>query len=319
MSSGSKSRRAVGSHRPYANRRAFGIGALLTLIAILSPIALAQTPARAAAVITKRAEVPTGRIQDRTFQSESLSREMRYRILLPQGYSASSRSYPVLYLLHGWHGDFQNWTTLTNLTHYAEKLPIIIVMPDAGDSWYVNSASMPQDKFEQYVLRDVINDVDQHWHTLRSPHRRAIAGLSMGGYGAVKFALKNPGSFGFAGSISGAFNATKPELAESRADLAPSLVGAFGPPNSTVRAENDVFQLAGNSGTQAIPYLYIDCGNRDVSFLQANRDLAATLSERKITYEYHETPGAHTWQYWDERLPDLLKAVVRNIAHEKTN
>jgi putative tributyrin esterase len=289
------------------------------LAASLSVAAVAQKVANPAGATTKRVKAPSERLQERTFQSESLARPMRYRILLPEGYSASARSYPVLYLLHGWHGDYLNWTTLTNLTQYAEKLPIIIVMPDAGDSWYVNSASVPQDKFEQYIIRDIIGEVDQHWRTLRSPHRRAIAGLSMGGYGAVKFALKFPGSFGFAGSISGAFNAAQPELAESRADLAPSLVSAYGPSKSAVRAENDIYQLADHVTASAIPYVYLDCGNRDVSFLQSNRNLAAKFSERKIAYEYHETPGAHTWQYWDERLPDLLKAVVRNIARDKAD
>jgi len=269
--------------------------------------------------IAKGAKLAAERLQEREFQSESLNRPMRYRILLPADYSHSARSYPVLYLLHGWHGDYKNWTTLTNLTHYAEKLPIIVVMPDANDSWYVNSASVPQDKYEQYIIHDLIDDVDQHWRTLRSSHRRAIAGLSMGGYGAVKFALKYPGTFNFAGSISGAFNATQVELAESRADLAPSLASTFGPANSAVRTDNDVYQAIDRAEPTATPYLYIDCGNRDVSFLQPNRSFVSKLSERNLSYEYHETPGAHTWQYWDERLPEMLSVVVRKIARDKAD
>jgi S-formylglutathione hydrolase FrmB len=239
---------------------------------------------------------------------------MHYRILLPADYSRSARSYPVLYLLHGWHGDYKNWTTLTDLTHYAENLPIIIVMPDANDSWYVNSATNVQEKFEQYIIRDLIAEVDQRWRTLRSAHRRAIAGLSMGGYGAVKFALKYPGTFAIAGSISGAFNATETELAASRADLAPSLDTAFGAPNSTVRAENDVYAAAARAVRAATPYLYLDCGTWDVSFVESNRKLVSDLSKTNLAYEYHETPGAHTWEYWDTRLPNLLAAVVKKIA-----
>jgi putative tributyrin esterase len=265
-------------------------------------------------VEAKQVKLPADRIQDRVFQSESLLREMHYRILLPANYSGSARSYPVLYLLHGWHGDYKNWTTLTDLTHYAENLPIIIVMPDANDSWYVNSATKVQDKFEQYIIRDLIAEVDQHWRTLRSPHRRAIAGLSMGGYGAVKFALKYPGTFAIAGSISGAFNATETELAATRADLAPSLDAAFGAPSSTVRAENDVYDDAARAMPATTPYLYLDCGTQDVSFVESNRKLVSKLSQRNLTYEYHETPGAHTWEYWDTRLPNMLAAVVKKIA-----
>jgi putative tributyrin esterase len=271
-----------------------------------------------AGVNAKQVKLPADRVQDRVFQSESLSREMHYRILLPANYSASARSFPVLYLLHGWHGDYKNWTTLTDLTHYAENLPIIIVMPDANDSWYVNSATVPQDKFEQYIIRDLIAEVDQHWRTLRSPHRRAIAGLSMGGYGAVKFALKYPGTFGIAGSISGAFNATETELSASRADLAPSLDAAFGAANSTVRADNDVIVAADKAVPARTAYLYLDCGTQDVSFLQSNRKLVSKLSERNLAYEYHETPGAHTWEYWDTRLPNLLAAIVKRIAPQKS-
>jgi enterochelin esterase-like enzyme len=87
------------------------------------------------------ATAPTSRLQDRIFQSESLSRPMKYRILLPADYFETTRSYPVLYLLHGWHGDYQNWSALTTLAHYAEALPLIVIMPDAGDSWYVDSAT----------------------------------------------------------------------------------------------------------------------------------------------------------------------------------
>jgi S-formylglutathione hydrolase FrmB len=98
-------------------------------------------------VNAKQVKLLADRLEDRVFPSESLAREMHYRILLPANYAMSARRYPVLYLLHGWHGDYKNWSTLTDLTHYAENLPIIIVMPDAGDSWYVNSATVSQDKF----------------------------------------------------------------------------------------------------------------------------------------------------------------------------
>lgn len=241
---------------------------------------------------------------------------MKYRILLPGDYFHSDRHYPVLYLLHGWHGDFQNWSTLTNLIEYAKDLPLIIVMPDAGDSWYVNSASAPQDKFETYIVRDLINEVDQHWRTLRSSHRRAIAGLSMGGYGAIKFAAKFPDTFTFAGSISGAFNAPAVELAETRADLRPSLEKVFGAASSNTRTENDVYKLLERANTAQLPYFYIDCGSGDVTFIASNRSLAGVLSQRKIPYEYHELPGSHSWLYWDQRLPALLKVVAEHIAND---
>jgi putative tributyrin esterase len=299
-------------------RRGKRIAFRVICAAILAVTAHSQTAAESGAN-TKPVKLAADRLQDRVFQSESLAREMHYRILLPANYAASARSYPVLYLLHGWHGDHTNWTTLTDLTHYAENLPIIIVMPDAHDSWYVDSATTPQEKFEQYIISDLVVEVDQHWRTLRSPHRRAIAGLSMGGYGAVKLALKYPGTFDVAGSISGAFNATEADLAESRADLAPSLKTAFGPATSTVRSENDVYEAVDRVVPSATAYLYLDCGTADVSFLQANRKLVSKLSQRNLSYEYHEIPGAHTWEYWDTRLPSMLNVIVRKIAADKAD
>lgn len=256
------------------------------------------------------------RLQDRTFQSESLGRSMKYRILLPADYFQSARRYPVLYLLHGWHGDDQNWSTLTKLTAYAKGLSLIVVMPDANDSWYVNSATVPQDKFESYIARDLVAEIDSQWRTVPSAGSRAIAGLSMGGYGSVKFAEKFPELFHFAGSISGAFSATDPQLAATRADLAPSLQKAFGDSNSPVRAGNDVYRLLDRVKPASAPYFFIDCGSSDATFLPANRRLAATLSQHGLTYEYHEFPGSHSWQYWDQRLPDLLKAVTQHIASD---
>ena len=254
------------------------------------------------------------RLQDRVFQSESLRRAMKYRILLPKDYFETSRSYPVLYLLHGWHGEYQNWSTLTKLAYYAESLPLIVIMPDAGDSWYVDSATSAQDKFEQYVIDDLIEEVDRHWRTLRCSRRRAIAGLSMGGYGAVKFALKYPDIFQAAASISGAFNAASPELGNSRSDLQPSLMKAFDEAHSKTREQNDLFSLAASARPQSTAYLYIDCGNQDSSFLEPNRRFVSLLSQRNFAYEYHEYPGAHTWQYWDERLSAVLRVVQQQIV-----
>ncbi len=307
-----KNREGTKTGTPTMKKRA-GIVAVLILGLAASAIAQQENTAGATVNRTVAAE---SRMQDRVFQSESLGRQMKYRILLPKAYFESDRYYPVLYLLHGWHGDSQNWSTLTNLTFYAENVPIIIVMPDAGDSWYVDSATVPQDKFEQYLIKDVVDQVEHHWRALRSPHRRAIAGLSMGGYAAVNMALKHPQMFKFAGSISGAFNAPLPEL-EQRTDLKPSLVQAFGVANSKTRAENDVYKLAANADPQSTPYLYVDCGSEDVTFVEPNRKLVTVLAQRKIAFEYHEFPGVHSWQYWDERLPALLKVVEREIASDE--
>jgi S-formylglutathione hydrolase FrmB len=243
-------------------------------------------------------------VEDATFHSASLDRDVRYRIYLPREYKKTSQRYPVLYLLHGLYGNYQNWDTLTHLAGYAEGLPWIIVMPDADDSWYTNSASRPQDRFGDYITHDLIAEIDNRYRTIRARHGRAIAGLSMGGYGAIKVALQNPAMFAFAGSLSGALDAPR-DLDAKRADFKGKLMAVFGPPDSQVRKHNDVFRLLENVAPDQLPYFYLACGTSD-EFLAINREFVAQLSTHRASYEYHETPGGHTWEYWDAGIQRLL-------------
>jgi putative tributyrin esterase len=253
------------------------------------------------------------RMQDGAFHSAAIDREMKYRVLLPCFYQSSSGRFPVLYLLHGLHGDYLNWDTRTNLERYALRYALIVVMPDAGDSWYTNSATNPKDKFEDYIAKDLVAEIDGKFRTLRDRHSRAIAGLSMGGYGALKIALRYHGDFAFAGSLSGALNAPQ-ELGDRRPEFCDQLLKVFGPPGSTVRADNNLFSLVQSTNTKDPLYFYLACGSGD-DFLPVNRDFAAQLSSRNAGYEYHETEGGHGWDYWDRSLPDLLRAAARVLYH----
>jgi putative tributyrin esterase len=245
-------------------------------------------------------------ITDALFRSASLARVMHYRVLLPADYNQGAR-FPVLYLLHGLYGDYKNWDTMTGLEDYAKNLHMIVVMPDADDSWYTNSATISADKFEDYISKDLISEIDEKFRTIRDRHGQAIAGLSMGGYASVKFGLKYPQLFAFAGSLSGAFNAAQ-DLDKLRPEFRAKLLGVFGDEGSPVRAENDVFTLLTSSHSSSYPYFYIACGTAD-SFLDTNRAFVHQLSSRDLAYEYHETAGGHTWEYWDRELQPLLWEV----------
>jgi putative tributyrin esterase len=254
------------------------------------------------------------RVQDGAFHSAALDREMKYRILLPCSYRSGSGHFPVLYLLHGLYGDYLDWDASTNLERYAERYDLIVVTPDAGDSWYTNSATNPKDKFEDYIAKDLVAEIDGKFRTLRDRHLRAIAGLSMGGYGALKIALRYSGDFAFAGSLSGALNAPQ-DLDDKRPEFRDQLLKVFGPPGSAVRTDNNVFSLLQSANDQAkdLPYFYLACGSGD-SLLQVNRDFAAQLSSRAAAYEYHEAPGEHAWDYWDRTVQDLLRAAAGVVS-----
>jgi putative tributyrin esterase len=251
---------------------------------------------------------PSPRVHDITVQSAALHRPVKVRVLLPAGYAHSKQSYPVLYLLHGLYGDYTNWDKLTRLEEYTRRMPLIVVMPDAGNSWYVNSATVPGDKFEDFLVADVVPAIERQYRVLADRRHRAIAGLSMGGYGAMKYALKYPGMFSVAGSFSGALNAPL-DLAQQEPKFAQYLDPVFGAPGSPTRAQNDLLALARDADPQAMPYFYLDCGTSDPYFIPVNRAFTALLRERGIAYEYHELPGAHDWQYWDRRLPVFLRLL----------
>jgi S-formylglutathione hydrolase FrmB len=227
-------------------------------------------------------------------------------VVLPTGYHHSGRRYPVLYLLHGHDGGHLSWMQRTNLLAYTARMPLIIVLPNAGNSWYTNSAARPEERFEEYVAREVPAYVDAQFRTLTFREARYVAGLSMGGYGALKLGLKYPGRFSLAGSFSGAPLATANTSA-------PTVMDAFGPAESSSRAENDLLALAGEARVPAGTYFYIDCGSAD-ELLDSNRAFVQAMSARPLAYEYHEVPGAHGWEYWDRRLPVFLRLVEEHIA-----
>jgi len=249
-------------------------------------------------------------VRDATFESASLSREMKYRIILPADYDSSGRRYPVLYLLHGLTGSYVDWESRTHLDQYLAGMPLIVAMPDGDDSWYTNSVSNAQEKWEDYVVNDFIPLIDRTYRTIQTRHARAIAGLSMGGYGALKFALKYPSLFVFAGSMSGALNVAKDAHPFNVAMFNEQVEKIYGPPDSPSHAENDVFALAAKvQNPSSLPYLWLVCGTED-HLIDTNHDFISLLVRQKIPHSYSESAGAHTWQYWDEQIRNMLPLLV---------
>jgi putative tributyrin esterase len=241
------------------------------------------------------------RAQDITIASKSLGSDAKVRVLLPSDYASSQARYSVLYLLHGLYGDYTNWDKLTELESYTRALPVIVVMPDAGNSFYVNSATIPGNKFEDFLIDDIVPDIERKYRVLSDRQHRAIAGLSVGGYGALKYAIKHPDMFAIAGSFSGALNAPL-DLAKQEPAFAPYLDAAFGRADSPARAQNDVFRLITKLDPQSAPFFYLDWGTSDPYFIPTNRTFTALLRQQKFAYEYHEVPGTHDWRYWNNRL-----------------
>jgi S-formylglutathione hydrolase FrmB len=242
-----------------------------------------------------------------SMNAPSLHRRVRYHVVLPVGYDSTQR-YPVLWLLHGYGGDDEDWLRYTRLTRYVAPYPIVVVLPSAENSWYVNAVGDSSARYEDFIARDLYSEVRRHFAV--DTRRQAIVGLSMGGYGAAMLGLRHPERFRFIGALSAALTVPA-DLNDPRAVgkfAEPSLVRAFGSEPSAERAAHDPFRLYRRIPPHKLPYIYLAIGTWDefTTFLPRSRAFADSLRAYGARYEYHERPGRHSWQFWDTELPPLL-------------
>lgn len=256
------------------------------------------------------------RTRTEVLKSRLMAREMPYRVILPTKYDArgeEGRRFPVLYLLHGLTGHFDNWTSLSSVEKHAADLNLIIVTPEGGNGWYTDALSKQNENYESYIIKELIPEIDRKYRTLDRRDQRAIAGLSMGGYGAVKFGLKYPEMFKIAGSFSGALGAASITEKQFPGAIGKTIDSIFGPAEGEIRKANDPFDIIRRSTPEKIgsfPFLYVDCGTEDF-LLQNNRDFAALLLEKRIPHEYRQLPGAHNWTYWDKQIREFVQLLDR--------
>ena len=261
----------------------------------------------------------TARVETVQWQSKMQGKLLPYNVVLPVDYDeAKTTAYPVLYLLHGLTGHFDNWTSRTKLAEYAAAYRLIIVTPEGNNGWYTDSATTPADKYETYLTQELIPDVESRYRALKTREGRAIAGLSMGGYGSLKFGLKYPQMFAFAGSLSGALQAaewTEKDLPPGN-PIVTTIMAVYGPAGNATRAANDLFKLIRDltpEQIKALPFLYADCGTEDF-LIQPNRELGKLLFEKKIPHEYRQRPGTHNWAYWDAQAQEVLRLATSKMS-----
>lgn len=285
---------------------------------VLAALACAQTPAKrvAGATRSETAAKRSSRVQDIRFLSASLNREVTYRVILPTDYSRTERRYPTVVFLHGMFGGYTDWESHTDLVAYTAKLPFIVIMPEGKNSWWVNAAEIPDEKFEDFVSKDLANDVAKRFRTIEARQGRFIAGLSMGGYGALKFALRMPIRYSAIGSFSGAFGMPGDEKLYERFRSF-DLDRIYGPLGSSTRQQNDVFTLLEKADAKSFPYMYLAVGAGDTLVLGSNREMSATLAKRGFRYEYHEVPGGHEWPLWDREALNFLVVAERLFVEAK--
>ena len=219
--------------------------------------------------------------------------------------------YHCMLLLHGLSDDYSIWQRRTSIERYVAGKPLIVVMPDGGRGFYVDAIQGYQ--YLQAIAYE-LPELLRHWFTIEG--KWCTAGLSMGGYGALRVALERPELFVSAVSHSGAtiigryYPTATPESDEPRdASFIKEFLPVFGV--ATPDGPNDLVSLAQKSSP--LPRLRFDCGTEDF-LLESNRTLHKELTELGITHEYEEFPGDHNWEYWDEHVQEAIAFNLRNMT-----
>ena len=265
--------------------------------------------------------------QSRMMASEAMGRDMAYSIYLPDGAGSAAGPLPVIYLLHGLGGSERDWPNVGRAGKTADRLiaagklrPIAIVMPDGEDGWYVDSTSYGgPGEYETYIHRDLQTHVEKTYRIGGDRSRRAIAGLSMGGFGALRLALKYPRHYAAAVSLSGAIV----EDATPDRPVTPRQVklyrGAFGTPflPDAFNARN-VFTLMERveaTPKPLRPKILLTVGDDD--YFNLYEGAFATfldLKRRKLPHELRITDGNHNWKLWARELETALLFMEQAFA-----
>lgn len=226
---------------------------------------------------------------------ESMNKKISNVIILPDSYIQTQDSFPVLYLLHGWSGDYSDWVRkVPKIKDYADQYKMIIICPDGGfSSWYIDSPIDDTIRYETYITEELVPFIDKNYRTKNESKFRAVTGLSMGGFGAFYLAFKHQDIWGAAGSMSGSFDLVA-NVDRKHLDLDKRLGDYY---DNSVRWEkysvtNMTDFLKGNS----LKFIF-DCGTDDHLY-SVNNKFHMKLLSLNIPHDYIERAGKHDWNYW---------------------
>ena len=278
-------------------------GLLAPFLSLLSPLAFTQ-----------------GRIDCSTFNSTTLHRGVRYCVMLPSRYEGESpKKYPVLYFLHGLGENEQTlvnsggWGLIEDLRQQQKVGDFLMVAPEGRDSFFINSAD-GHDRYSDFFLSEFLPYIETHYRVIRNRKARAITGLSMGGYGALRFAFARPDLFGSVSAQSAALITESPQELNtdlhSAGPLAKLLARAFGDPVNVLHwQQNNPFDLARKNQiqirTQAI---YLNCGQQDeYGFADGASRMHKQLLAEGIRHEFHLYPGGHNADYFLSHMGETIE------------
>ncbi len=279
---------------------------------------------------TKSFAQPAGKVlEDEVIKSSILGKNVNYTVYLPWDYDISQRAYPVVYLLHGFTDDNTGWLQFGEINRYADKAiadgtipPMIIIMPNADSSWYVNSYD-GKENYEDFFIKEFMPYVEKKFRIKAEKRYRGVAGLSMGGYGTLIYALKHPDLFAAAAPLSAGVYDDSELITMPDQNYANVLARVYGrnlkgnERLNNVWKENSVLDIVARESTEDLSRVryWIDCGDDDF-LTKGNCLLHIALTKKHVPHEFRVRDGAHNWTYWRTGITDALQFIGYSFSQK---
>lgn len=270
-------------------------------------------------MLTPDQALAAGRAECKTITSRILGRAVRYCVILPDSYdTAPTRKYPVLYHLHGINDNEQTllrlggWDLIERLVTQKKVGEMLVVTPAAGSSFYINSRD-GKEKYEDFFMQEFIPTIERRYRAIGTRAARGITGVSMGGYGALRLALKYPQKFA---AVSAHSAALVDKMVEAPGAGFDNYFRAFGKPfDFKYWNDNTPFALLRAGASTANLKIYFDCGAEDdFGFARGAQQLHKLLEARQVPHQFHLYPGGHDAQYVAEHIDESLAFQSRALG-----
>jgi putative tributyrin esterase len=248
-------------------------------------------------------------VTDVRFSSASIDGMLWYRAIVPR--ARPGERFPVLYLLHGADSGPADVMDRSDVRKLAGSARVVVVMPDGGYSYYTNAKHKGHSRWEDAIAFELPRDVESRFPVMKGREHTGIGGISMGGYGAVKLALKHPELYGFAASMSGALDITRRPASLRRWGQTWRIWMIFGvQPRS--REDEDVFDLLDRDLSLQSTNWFESCGQND-PLRGVNARFVRRMHEHGVSLEPVNPPGGHDWQSWNTVLPEMFKTAGKSL------
>jgi S-formylglutathione hydrolase FrmB len=241
--------------------------------------------------------------------SRNIDAPLSYTVIMPPHDSAEHL--PVLYLLHGANSGPAEILSHSDVGHLALLNRLVVVIPEAGNSYYTNAQHLKNARWEDVITIDLPADVTSHFPLQHGHNHTGIAGISMGGYGAIKLSLKHPDLYSFVGVMSGPLDITRRPPAPQRWSQTTRIWSIFGYLESTRRNE-DVFDLLARNPPSQTIHWFASCGKSD-PLRPINQRFVNSLNKYDVPLSLALTPGGHDWESWNAAMPQLFEAAATSL------